>query len=165
MFDKVFTKEDTEIQEGLHLLKEESREKILGYLKAVAQQKNLEKTAANTSLEDLLDGKKKDRIAIVIPESAGDVLICNSLIGNLKKLYPDKDIYFITDPKFFPMINANPDIYKIIPFKAGIDNLLLLEGQGKHTGFFEMAFLPHVGSQRYLNYMHNGKQKHGFELY
>ena len=164
MFFKDFTDKDLEVKEGLDLIREEGRDKVYGYLETAAKFKNKGKREKEATLEDLLDGEKKDRIAVIIPESAGDVLMVNSLIGNLKSLYPDKDIYFITQPQFFPLINANPDVYKLISYKEGVDNLLLLEGQGKHEGYFEQAFLPHVGCQRVLNYLHNGKQQHQFDL-
>jgi glycosyltransferase involved in cell wall biosynthesis len=164
IFDKDFDDSHVEVKESLQVIQREGRDKLHEYLKAAARQKNAEKKGRETSLEDLLDGKKQDRIAVVLPESAGDVLMCNSLLSNLKKLYPKKDIYFFTNPMFFPMVNANPAIHKLIPYKEGLDNLLLLEGQGKHSGYFDMAFLPHVGCQRILNYLHNGKQQHQFSL-
>ena len=46
------------------------------------------------NLEDALgDEGPEKRIAVVLPESAGDLLILNSLMENLKSLYPDKNIY------------------------------------------------------------------------
>lgn len=165
IFYKNIKPEDPEIDEGLRLIQERGRDVVFNYLKETAIQKNRERRAAETSLEDLLDKKKKDRIAVVLPESAGDVLMANALISNLKRLYPNKDIYFFTKPQYFPMISSHPDIYKLIPFKDGVDNLLFLEGQFQHKGFFEIAFLPHIGCQKVLNYLHNGKQKHQFDIH
>jgi hypothetical protein len=62
------------------------------------------------------------------------------------------------------MIDDNPFIHKLLPFRDGLDNLLFLEGIGGHDGFFEIAFLPHAGSQRFLNYLHNGKDKNAFNI-
>ena len=45
-----------------------------------------------------------------------------------------------------------------------MDNLLWLEGHADHQGYFEIAFLPHIGTQRLLNYLHNGKDKIEFEI-
>lgn len=166
MFYKDFTLEDVEIQEAIKLIEDESnggRKKVYDYLVMVAVQKNKEKNKP-VDFGQLLDKDKKDRIAIVIPESAGDVLMVNSLVRPLKKLYPEKDIYFITSPQYFPMINGHPDIYKILPFKQGMDNLLFLEGQGDHEGYFEIAHIPAVGSQKFLSYLHSGKDKNVFGL-
>ena len=62
------------------------------------------------------------------------------------------------------MIDDNPAVHKVLPFQNGIDNLLLLEGRAEHKGFFEIAFLPNIGTQKYLNYLHNGKDKTQFKL-
>ena len=45
------------------------------------------------TLDDILgDEGQENRLAIVMPDSAGDVLMINSLIHNVKRLYPDKKI-------------------------------------------------------------------------
>jgi len=117
------------------------------------------------NLEDVLgDEGPEKRIAVVLPESAGDVLILNSLMDNLKELYPDKNIYVFTKPQYYQMIEDNPSIYKLLPYEPTVENLLFLEGRGDHQGYFEMAFLPNIGTQRHLNYLHNGKDKTQFEL-
>jgi len=116
-------------------------------------------------LEDVLgDEGAEKRIAVVLPESAGDVLMLNSLMQNLKSLYPDKNIYVFTKPEYYQMIEDNPSVYKILPYQSTLENLLYLEGRGGHKGYFEMAFLPNIGTQRHLNYLHNGKDKTQFEL-
>ena len=45
-----------------------------------------------------------------------------------------------------------------------MDQILWLEGQGDHEGYFEIAFLPHIGTQRFLDYLHNGKTKIQFDI-
>ena len=45
-----------------------------------------------------------------------------------------------------------------------MDNLLEMEGRSAHKGYFEIAFLPHMGVQRYLSYTHNAKDKIMFKL-
>ena len=116
-----------------------------------------------TNLEDLLDDG--NRIAIIMPESAGDVLSINSLMDNLKKLYPEHDIYIFTKPEFYDYIEDHPSIHKVLPYSTGLDNLHFLEGKSNHKGYFDMAFLPHYGTQRFHNYHHNGLDKTQFELY
>ena len=139
-------------------------EKILDDMPEVDYDYNWDaKDPKNTDLEDLLDDGK--RIAIVMPESAGDVLWINSLAKNLKKMYSDHDIYVFTKNNFFPYVEDNPDVHKVLPFSPELENLHLLEGKENHKGFFEMAFLPHYGTQRFHNYHHNGIDKTEFELY
>ena len=124
-----------------------------------------DETQERLMLEDVLgDEGVEKRIAIVLPESAGDILILNSLMQNLKSLYPDKNIYVFTKPEYYQMIEDNPNVHKILPYQPTLENLLYLEGRGEHQGYFEMAFLPNIGTQRHLNYLHNGKDKTQFEL-
>jgi len=114
-------------------------------------------------LSDLLDDG--NRIAVIMPESAGDVLWVNSLMDNMKKLYPEFDIYIFTNPKFFDYIEDHPAVHKVLPYTKDIDDLYILEGKGTHTGYFDLAFLPHVGTQKIATYSHNGKDKTQLELY
>lgn len=115
------------------------------------------------NLEDLLDDG--ERIAVIMPQSAGDVLWINSLMSNLKNLYPSHDIYVFTKPQFFDYIEDHSAVHKVLPYAQEIDNLVFLEGSGNHKGFFDMAFLPHCGTQKILTYAHNGIDKTQFELY
>ena len=116
-----------------------------------------------TNLEDLLDDGK--RIAIMMPASAIDVLSINSLVDNLNDLYPSYDIYVFTSQQFFSYIEDHPLVHKVLPYSEEIDNLHFLEGSGNHKGFFDMAFLPHYGTQRFHNYHHNGVDTTQFELH
>ena len=117
------------------------------------------------SLDDLLKGtEQEDRLAIVMPDSAGDVLMINSLIHNVKRLYPDKKIYIFTKPQYFHMIDDNPDVEKVLPYQPQIDNCYVLEGRGDSKGYFDMAFFPHSTTQRTYSYTHNGKDKTEFNL-
>lgn len=117
----------------------------------------------NTDFSELLD--EGSRIAVVMPESAGDVLWINSLMDNLKTLYPEHDIYVFTKPQFMDYIEDHPSVHKVLPYSQQIDNLHALEGRGEHQGFFDIAFLPHYGTQRFHNYHHNGIDKTQLELY
>lgn len=131
--------------------------------KAKEDDKKTEKK--NIKLEDFLkDTPLKDRIAVVLPRSAGDVLMANSLMENLQSLYPDKKIFFVTQPEFYDLINDNPFVHKVIPYSESFENIYALEGQGGHEGLFDMAFLPHCMTQKTYSYNHNGKDKIQFEL-
>jgi glycosyltransferase involved in cell wall biosynthesis len=114
-------------------------------------------------LKELLDEGK--RLAIVMPESAGDVLWINSLIDNTKSLYPEHDIYVFTKTPFFDYIEDHPHVHKVLPFAEQLNSLHFLEGVENHDGFFDIAFLPHFGTQKFHNYHHNGMDKTQFELY
>tara|TARA_R110000765_G_scaffold6679_1_gene20483 strand:- start:1239 stop:2945 length:1707 start_codon:yes stop_codon:yes gene_type:complete len=138
---------------------------LLGLKKPAPEEEEKPQEKALLGLEDLLgDEGAGKRIAVVLPESAGDLLILNSLMSNLKSLYPDKNIYVFTKPEYYQMIEDNPSVHKLLPYQQNVENLLFLEGRGNHQGYFEMAFLPNIGTQRHLNYLHNGKDKTQFEL-
>ena len=116
-------------------------------------------------LSDLLDKDDEGkRIAVVIPQSGGDVLMVNALMQNLKDLYKEYNIYLFTDPKFFDLISDNKAVHKVLPFSPGCENLLALEGRGSYKGLFEIAFLPHATTQKFFAYQHNGKDKLQFSL-
>lgn len=133
-----------------------NREQIYNHLRGVAAK--TEPTVVD--IGDVLDKDDKGRrIAVVMPQSAGDVLMVNSLLNNLKDLYPNHNIYFVTQPQFFELVNEHPAIHKLLPYSPIFDNLLFLEGQGSHEGYFEFAFLPFVTTQRHFTYQHNGKDR------
>jgi hypothetical protein len=140
-----------------------TREDVLKYFRQVALNEN--KSEAKIEFKSLLDADDEGkRIAIVMPESAGDVLMVTSLLGSIKNQYKDYNLYFITNPKFMEILDGNPYIHKVIPYVKECDNLLWLEGQGEHKGLFEIAFLPHIGTQRFLDYLHNGKDVIAFNI-
>ncbi|MAG59552.1 hypothetical protein CMO96_02055, partial [Candidatus Woesebacteria bacterium] len=141
-----------EIKEG------KTREDILKYFKNVAQED--EKKQNKTKISDLLDKDDEGkRILYAMPQSIGDVYLSTSILPNIKKLYPDYNLYFATQPKYYSILDGNPHVHKVIPYFKELENLTLLEGRGDHKGYFEIAFLPFIGTQRVLNYMHNGKDK------
>jgi hypothetical protein len=87
-----------------------------------------------------------------------------SLFESLKKVYPKYNLYIATKQEHFDILIGNPYVHKVIPYVPQMDNLMWLEGAGEHKGFFEIAFLPHIGTQRVLNYLHNGKDIIEFDI-
>lgn len=139
------------------------KEQIENYFRQVATQEISKNTPIN--FEDLLDKDDNGkRILIVIPESIGDVFMITSLFESFKENYPNYNLYVGTKPEYFDILNGNPYVHKTIPYIQQMDNLLWLEGAGSHKGFFEIAFLPHIGTQRILNYLHNGKDIIQFDI-
>jgi hypothetical protein len=139
------------------------RDDILKYFKQVASQDN-QKNKKIDFIELLDKEDEGKRLLISMPQSIGDIYLCTSLLKNIKDTYPNYNIYFATKPEYFDVLDGNPYIHKVIPYSKGLDNLPSMEGQGNHKGFFEVAFLPFIGTQRMLNYMHNGKDKIQFDL-
>jgi len=143
-----------------------TREQILKFFKDTASRENSsnKNPEKRTSLKDLIDDDKEKRLVVVMPRSIGDVYMTTSLLPSLAKNYPDYAIYFATNTINFPILDGNPYIYKCIPYHPQMDDLLFLEGKGEHEGFFDIAFLPNIGTQKIFNYQHNGMDKIQFDL-
>lgn len=139
------------------------RIEIENYFRQVALQDN-EKNK-KFDFEDLLDPNDKGRrILVCLPESAGDVYLSTALLENLKANYPNDNIYYATKKEYFPILEGNPYIHRVLEWVPQMDNILWLEGQGGHPGYFRIAFLLHVGTQRFLDYMHRGEDKIQFNI-
>ena len=136
---------------------------IINHFKQVALEHN-QKTNTFDLSEMLGDEDKGKRIAVVIPQSETDVLLINSLLKNLKKQYKKYNLYIFTQPQYFPYIDDNPHIHKLIPYSPSIENPLLMEGAGDHEGLFEIVFYPHTTTQKNMSYIHNALDKHQFSL-
>ena len=146
-----------EIQKGVEL------DKIEKFFRDTARNHNqrLKKFDLNTLLDENDKGK---RVLYVIPQSAGDVFLSTSLFPSIKKLYPDWNLYVATEKENFPILHGNPHIHRILPYTPQMDNLFWLEGHGEHEGYFEVAYLPYIGTQKIFNYQHNGIDKIALDL-
>ena len=141
------------------LCKGMSRQEVENYFREVAQNDN-KKITKDVSFEELLDKDDKGkRILYVMPESIGDVFMSTSLFRSLKELYPEHNLYVATKPENFEILQGNEHVHKTLPWMSEMENQLWLEGHGKHKGYFEIAFLPFINTQRILTYLHNGKDK------
>ena len=79
-----------------------------------------------------------------------------SLLPSIKKTYPEKDIYFATKQEYMNILDGNPYIHKILAYQPEMESLPMMEGRLDHKGYFEICFLPHIGTQRHLDYLHQG---------
>ena len=142
------------------------REDILKFFKETAIKENAAAPVdkKKETLLDLIDDNLSKRLIIVAPKSIGDIYLITALLPSLKTTYPDYAIYFATEPANFPVLNGNPYIYKVIPYESRFDDLLFLEGSSSNEGFFDIAFLPTIGTQKIFNYQHNGKDKIQFDI-
>lgn len=141
----------------------ESRQNIENYFRQVAAQENQKNRKID--FEELLDPNDKGkRILFVMPESIGDIYLCTALLESIKETYPDYNLYFATKKEYFSILEGNPFVHRTIEYIPQMDSLLWLEGHGNHQGYFEIAFLPHIGTQKMLNYLHNGKDKIAFDI-
>jgi ADP-heptose:LPS heptosyltransferase len=99
-----------------------------------------------------------------MPKSAGDVLCSTSLMRSIKELYPDFELYFATERKYFDLLKGNPFIDKIIEYKVEMNNIFYSEGSLKDKGEYEIAYLPFLNSQAIMTYQHNDHRKIAYEI-
>ena len=140
-----------------------SRENIENYFRQVAFN-DLKNKDKQPTLEDHLDPSDKGRILYVMPESAGDIFLSTALFKSIKNRYPEFSLYVATKPQFRPILDGNPYVHRWIEYNPIMDNAIFLEGNNQHKGYFDIAYLPHINTQRIINYLHNGIDKIDFKL-
>lgn len=146
------------LKEGL------SRRDIEDYFRKVAFAENQKSQATQIKFEDLLNKEDKGRVLLALPESAGDIFLATSLFKSIKERYPDWAFYVATKPQFREIIEANPYVTKWIEYNPMMDNLVWLEGNANHNGYFDVAYLPHASTQKFITYYHGGVDKIHFPI-
>jgi glycosyltransferase involved in cell wall biosynthesis len=169
LYKLILGREVTDQDEGLihwlHRLEQNTpKDQIESYFRQVAKE-DLAKNTSELNFENLLDPTDKGkRILMVMPQSAGDVFWTTSLFGSIKNLYPGYNLYYATKKEYMDILDGNQYIHKVIEYHPTMDNLLWSEGAANHEGYFEITFLPYIGTQKMLNYLHNGKDKLDFNI-
>jgi len=165
ILDREVTDQDEGLLHWLHKLEQNTpKDQIENYFRQVAKE-DLAKNGSQINFEDLLDKEDKGkRILMVMPQSAGDVFWTTSLFKSIKKMYPEYNLYYATKKEYMDVLDGNKYIHKVIEYNPVMDNLLWSEGAASHEGYFEITFLPYVGTQKMLNYLHNGKDKLDFNI-
>lgn len=140
-----------------------SREDVEKHFKAVAAKDN--ESEQKKDFADFLDKDDEGkRILYVMPSDASNVFLSTSLFESINEQYPNYNLYVATQPENEFILDGNEYVHKVIPYIQQMDDLLWLEGIKKHKGYFEIAFLPHLGTERSLDYLHNGKDKIAFDI-
>ena len=116
------------------------------------------------TIEGLDDSDEGKRILYVMPQNERDVFLSTSLFKSIKDSYPEYNLYVATSEPFMTILDGNEYVHKVIKYSEKMDNSFWLEGRGTHKGFFEIAFLPHLNTQKNVTYTHNGKDKINFNL-
>ena len=106
----------------------------------------------------------KKRLLFIVPESAGDIFLCTSLLPNLKIMYPDFEIYFACYPRYQSILKNNPNITKVINYYPVMDNQIIMEGTGEWSGLFDISIMATTLTQRIINYLHNGLSQIMFDM-
>jgi len=144
------------------LSKGAKRQDVENYFRNVALKESEDQK--QVKFEDLLDPNDKGRIIYVMPESSGDIFLSTALFKSIKNRYPDYSLYVATKSQYKDILQGNPYVHRWIEYNPIMDNLIWLEGNNQHDGYFDIAYLPYTCTQRNLNYLHNGLDKIEFEL-
>ncbi len=145
--------------------KRKLREELVNCFRRAAIEHN-NKIQPQIPFESLLDKNHKCKVLIIMPESIGDIFLISSLFKSIRERYPRPDwgLYFATKKEYFELLDCNSDIDKLLEYNQQMDNLVAMEGQGTNKGYFDIVYPCHFGTQRLLNYMHNGVDKHDLQL-
>lgn len=135
------------------------RQQIEQYFRHVAQKENAQNQQTQVSFDAFLNPQDKGRVIMVLPESAGDIFLATALFKSIKLRYPDWAFYVATKPEYRDILQGNPYVDKWLEYNPMMDNLQWLEGANNHDGYFNVAYLPHVLTQRVICYRHNGQDK------
>lgn len=126
-----------------------TREDILNFFRATADDHNRKQKSKPIPFESLLDKTGNKRFLINAPESAGDIINLTACLDSLKKSYPNTDIYVGTKPEFHDILNGNPNIHKVLPWIPVMDQEIAMT----NNGLFDYYCSPFVGSQKHLTYL------------
>tara|TARA_R100000808_G_scaffold6858_1_gene20211 strand:- start:25790 stop:27700 length:1911 start_codon:yes stop_codon:yes gene_type:complete len=140
-----------------------SRPDIEKYFRQVAQKENAEneKVEFTKFLDEDDEGK---RMIYVMPDGPRDVFLSTSIFKSLKNQYPDYNLYVSTKQENAEILDGNEHIHKVVPYVPQMEDWAWLEGNAEHKGFFEIALLPFGRTQRFIDYLHNGKDNITYEL-
>lgn len=133
------------------------KENIIQHFRKVAVetiQKDRQKTF---KFEDLLNPGDKGRVLYVMPESLGDIFLSTALFKSIKNRYPEWTFYVATKPEYKSILDGNPYVDKWIEYSPMMDSLIWLEGNNSHPGYFNVAYQPHLQTQRNINHTHNNE--------
>jgi hypothetical protein len=163
--DEKETKDDEGFKHWkLRLSSDLNRQQVEQYFRQVAFQTVQQKKNSGAKFDDFLNPEDKGRVIVVIPETATDIFLATSLFKSIRENYPDWALYVATKPQFKSIIDGNPLVSKWLEYNPIMDNPFWLEGRGDHKGYFNVAYLPFLQTQRLGNFTHNGEDKISFDL-
>lgn len=146
-----------------------TRENVVGFFKGqVEKRNNLERIRTGQTpldnqqakLTDYMDSKDTFRVLVVMPGTAGDLHL---LTGTLKSIY-DKyasktknfGLYVACESTYKDIFKNLPFIKNVLPYAQNLDNAKAIE----QSGIVNVAFTPHIITQRFEHYAHRGHGKH-----
>lgn len=134
-----------------------AKSEIEKFFRQTAFAENQKNNVHQVSFESLLNKDDKGRVILVQPESSGDIFLLTSIFKSIKERYPEWTFYVATKKEYKDLLNGNPYVDKWLEYNNMMDNLIWLEGNSTHSGYFNVAYIPFVQTQRVLSYLHNGQ--------
>jgi glycosyltransferase involved in cell wall biosynthesis len=128
------------------------REDIYNYFISVANDEN-NKNQPQKDFESILDKTGKKRGLIVIKESIGDVALVTSLFKSFHEQHPNTDLYVATSQQYFPILEGNEYIHKVLPYLPMMESEMGMIGSGSKTNYFDYFYHAAISTQRLLNYL------------
>jgi ADP-heptose:LPS heptosyltransferase/glycosyltransferase involved in cell wall biosynthesis len=148
-----------------------SRESITDFFKQQADAHNEREHARAgkvnnkvIKLSDFIDPKDKFRILVVMPKTAGDIHLLTGTLKALHKKFAQPDpwgIYVSCEDAYKDILKNLPFVKGILPYSQNLDSAVAAE----RSGLFNICYTPHIITQRYEHYVHNGYGKHLFKAY
>lgn len=71
---------------------------------------------------------KRNTFVIINSYFIGDILLTNSLVQNIKRIFPDSKVVSLTSPK----------LVDIAKYQEGVDDVIVWDRKGEHKGFINM---------------------------
>lgn len=131
-----------------------TRQQVYQYFIQVANEENNKSRVVDFSTLINRDRPNK-RALFLIKEAIGDIILCTALFESFQKKYPDVDLYVMTDPKYFEILEGNERIFKLLPYIQHFENEMFAIGAGgkKENAYFHYYFHPAIHTQRHLSYL------------
>lgn len=83
----------------------------------------------------------KKILLFTMPVSAGDVFIATGVVASLRKKHPEHHIYFATSPRFFQILEGNPDIDSVVEIESWMTDVPTCEQ------VFDESYTPNLDIQ------------------
>lgn len=135
------------------------RAEVEKFFRQTAFGENQKNHVNQVPFDSLLNPDDKGRVILVQPESAGDIFLLSAIFKSIKERYPDWTFYVATKAEYKDLVIGNPYVDKWIEYNPMMENLIWLEGNSTHNGYFNVAYIPYILTQRVLSYLHNGQDK------
>lgn len=134
-----------------------TREQMVQYMRGVAVQENQNNNIKQIDFSEFLIKNNKKHLLIVLKESIGDIILSTALLKSFRTNYPKENwnIYYATSPQYKEILDANPNIDKVLDYQPFMEQEIICTGAGKQKGYFDAY--AHLGNsqQHKLNYLTN----------